>query len=115
MQGQEFTYSEAALRELAECLKSEMSALICKPYPHFRKEYCGEITAVQDGGVISVYADYYINHVGDYDLQLSQAYFKPEGEKEYRIHEPDPRDIEYYYAEANGSCYRKAGGLVMLV
>ena len=54
-----------------------------------------------------MYADYYINHVGDYDLQLSQAYFKPEGEKEYRIHEPDPRDIEYYYAEANGSCYRK--------
>ena len=101
--------AEAALRELAACLKSEMSALICKPYPHFRKEYCGEITAVQDGGVISVYADYYINHVGDYDLQLSQAYFKPEGEKEYRIYEPDPRDIEYYYAEANGSCYRKAG------
>lgn len=110
MQGQEFTYSETALRELAECLKSEMSALICEPYPHFRKEYCGEITAVQNGGVISVYADYYINHVGDYDLQLSQAYFKPCGETtEYKIPEPDPRDIEYYYAEANGSCCRKAG------
>ena len=69
MRGQEFTYSEAALRELAECLKSEMGALICEPYPHFRKEYCGEITAVQNGGVISVYADYYLSLIHIYGMQ----------------------------------------------